>query len=43
MVDHQQYKKLDFVATHVVCGSAFSADTSYLMICAKTAGCHFAQ
>ena len=34
-------QKIDFVATHVVCGAAFSADTSYLMICAKTAGCHF--
>ena len=34
-------QKIDFVATHVVCTNPFSADTSYLMMGAKTGGCHF--
>ena len=34
-------QKIDFTGSNVVCTNPFSADTSYLMLCAKTAGCHF--
>jgi len=34
--------KVDFTNSNVVSSTAFSADSSYVMLCAKTAGCHFA-
>jgi len=34
--------KVDFTDNNVVSGTAFSADSSYVLLCAKTAGCHFA-
>jgi hypothetical protein len=33
--------KIDFTDSSVTHTTAFSADTSYVMLCAKTAGCHF--
>jgi len=33
--------KIDFTASSVTQTTAFSADTSYVMLCAITAGCHF--
>ena len=33
--------KIDFTDSSVANSTAFSADTSYVMLCAKTAGCHF--
>ena len=33
--------KIDFTDSSVANSTAFSSDTSYVMLCAKTAGCHF--
>ena len=33
--------KIDFTASSVTQTTAFGSDTSYVMLCAKTAGCHF--
>ena len=33
--------KIDFTDSSVANSTAFSADTSYVMLCSKTAGCHF--
>ena len=33
--------KVDFTASSVAQSSAFDANSSYVMLCAKTAGCHF--
>ncbi len=33
--------KIDFTSSSATHSTAFSSDTSYVMLCAKTAGCHF--